>query len=112
MLPLLLLLTAAAAAAAEKWPKVSTVVLQKLRRRKKAKVACVAARQPPRLTMREEAAPAPALPAPAEQPAGEALAERVVPMHVLDVPGTAGEVQVHIPVAQEPTAAQARPRRS
>ena len=32
-------------------------------------------------------------------------------MITLDVPGTAGEVQVLIPIAQEPTAAQARPRR-
>ena len=61
--------------------------------------------------MREEAAPAPALEAPVEQPALEAQAERVVPMITLDVPGTAGEVQVLIPIAQEPTAAQARPRR-
>ena len=75
------------------------------------KAACVAARQLPRLTMREEAAPAPALEAPVEQPALEAQAERVVPMITLDVPGTAGEVQVLIPIAQEPTAAQARPRR-
>ena len=61
--------------------------------------------------VRRTTAPAPALEAPAEQPALEAPAEQVVPMLTLDVPATAGEVQVLIPIAQERTAAQARPRR-